>query len=70
MGVRPTEMGNNRIRKSGFVNQNSLLGALFEKVFLTLSAKIVLQQIRVKSRRSVTRIALGSGLEMAATFVG
>jgi AraC-like DNA-binding protein len=23
--VRPTEMGNNRIRKSGFLNQNSLI---------------------------------------------
>jgi hypothetical protein len=49
MGVRPTEMGNNRIRNSDFLNQNSPAGACFEKVFLSLGPKKVLQQIRSQS---------------------
>ncbi len=39
-------MGNFRIRKAEFLNQNSLLGRISTKIFFAPEAKIVFQQYR------------------------
>jgi hypothetical protein len=43
VGGRPSKMSNNRIRKGGFLNQNSLIRAQFRTTFLASGPKIVLQ---------------------------
>jgi hypothetical protein len=43
---RPSAIGNNRIRKRGFVNQYSPFGLALERLFLAPGPKIFLQQYR------------------------
>src|SRR6266704_4556239 len=43
---RPSAIGNNRIRKRGFVNQYSPFGLVLERLFLAPGPKIFLQQYR------------------------
>src|SRR6266487_6741692 len=48
---RPSAIGNNRIRKRGFVNQYSPFGLVLERLLLAPGPKIFLQQYRPHSRR-------------------
>src|SRR6266487_2052012 len=48
---RPSAIGNNRIRKRGFVNQYSPFGFVLERLFLAPGLKIFLQQYRHKASR-------------------
>src|SRR6266516_2042693 len=69
---RPSAIGNNRIRKGGFVNQYSPFGLVLERLFLTPGPKIFLQQYRPKAdscaatnlvlTRSPRRRPCGSGV--------
>ena len=43
VGGRPSKVSNNRIRKGGFLNQNSLLRTYFRTAFFAVGTKIVLQ---------------------------